>query len=124
VVDYRHIIHSLRRKPMALMNLVYRDQLFPRLAYARTFEALLAAQTPRNACRTMVELLAMAHERACEAELAECLQAELDAGHLPDIKALRVLFQPTDQPLPNVIVHQVPLSAYDELVCLVTGDAA
>ena len=30
VVDYRHIIHSLRRKPMALLNLVYRDALFPR----------------------------------------------------------------------------------------------
>ena len=25
VVDYRHVIHSLRRKPMALLNLVYRD---------------------------------------------------------------------------------------------------
>src|SRR5208282_5629792 len=30
VIDYRHVIHSLRRKPMALLNLVYRDQLFPR----------------------------------------------------------------------------------------------
>jgi hypothetical protein len=29
VVDYRHVIHALRRKPMALLNLVYRDQLFP-----------------------------------------------------------------------------------------------
>src|SRR4051794_20739550 len=32
-VDYRHVIHSLRRKPMALLNLVYRDALFPRPAY-------------------------------------------------------------------------------------------
>ncbi|MEW5882590.1 MAG: IS21 family transposase, partial [Pseudomonadota bacterium] len=28
VVDYRHVIHALRRKPMALANLVYRDRLF------------------------------------------------------------------------------------------------
>jgi hypothetical protein len=28
VVDYRHVIHALRKKPMALNNLVYRDQLF------------------------------------------------------------------------------------------------
>jgi hypothetical protein len=33
VVDYRHVIHALRKKPMALLNLVYRDQLFPRRAY-------------------------------------------------------------------------------------------
>ena len=32
VIDYRHIIHALLRKPMALLNLVYRDQLFPRAA--------------------------------------------------------------------------------------------
>ena len=35
VVDYRHVIHSLRRKPMALLGLVYRDRLFPREAYCR-----------------------------------------------------------------------------------------
>jgi len=29
MIDYRHVIHSLRRKPMALLNLVYREQLFP-----------------------------------------------------------------------------------------------
>ncbi len=27
VVDYHHVIHALRKKPMALINLVYRDQL-------------------------------------------------------------------------------------------------
>jgi hypothetical protein len=25
VIDYRHVIHALRRKPMALLNLVYRE---------------------------------------------------------------------------------------------------
>jgi hypothetical protein len=42
VVDYRHVIHSLRRKPMALLNLVYRDALFPRPAYRLAWEKLLA----------------------------------------------------------------------------------
>jgi hypothetical protein len=36
VVAYRHLIHALRKKPMAPPNLVYRDQLFPRRAYVRT----------------------------------------------------------------------------------------
>ena len=43
VVDYRHVIHALRKKPMALNNLVYRDQLFPHPAYARAYEALAPA---------------------------------------------------------------------------------
>ncbi len=40
VVDYRHVIHALRKKPMALNNLVYRDQLFPHAAYRKAFETL------------------------------------------------------------------------------------
>ena len=54
VVDYRHVIHAMRRRPMALLNLVDRDQLFPRCAYARAFEALLAGEGEKRACRTMV----------------------------------------------------------------------
>jgi hypothetical protein len=27
VVDYQHVIRALRKKPMALNNLVYRDQV-------------------------------------------------------------------------------------------------
>jgi hypothetical protein len=72
--NYRHVIHALRRKPMALLNLVYRDQLFPRRAYQRVFEAMLAGDTEKRACRTMVGLLALAHDRACEAELAAIIE--------------------------------------------------
>jgi len=43
----------LRRKPMALLNLVYRDQLFPRPAYARAFEALLIKMGSKQARRTV-----------------------------------------------------------------------
>ena len=71
---------------MALLNLVYRDQLFPRAAYAGAFEALLAAQPDRTACQTMVGLLALAHERGCEADLAQALDQDLAAGQLPDLR--------------------------------------
>ena len=37
---------------MALINLVYRDQLFPRRAYARAFEVLLGKESEKQACRT------------------------------------------------------------------------
>jgi len=84
VVDYRHVIHALRKKPMALNNLVYRDQLFPRPAYARAFEALHQSVGDKRACKLTVELLALAHDRGCEAELAGLIDAELDAGRLPD----------------------------------------
>lgn len=124
VIDYRHVIHSLRRKPMALMGLVYRDQLFPRPAYARTFEALLAGLAPRPACRVMVELLTLAHERACEAELADLLDALLDAGRLPDIAELRVRFAPDATAMPDVTILQPSLAAYEDIATVRQDDAA
>jgi hypothetical protein len=120
VVDYRHVIHALRRKPMALLNLVYRDQLFPRRAYARAFAALLAQRSEKHACRTTVGLLALAHERACEAELADAIDAILDAGALPDLDALRARFKPDDVTIPDVVVALVPLATYDDLAIVQT----
>jgi transposase InsO family protein len=124
VVDYRHVIHSLRRKPMALMGLVYRDKLFPRQVYARAFEAMMGKLPARVACRTMVDLLALAHERACEAELAERLDEDLAAGRLPDLKRLRVLFSPDAGAVPDITVSYVPLSAYEELTRVHQGEVA
>jgi transposase InsO family protein len=124
IVDYRHVIHALRRKPMALLNLVYREQLFPRRAYQRAFEALLAGDSEKPACRTMVGLLALAHERACEAELAEAIDAELDAGRLPDLNGLARRFAPDPADVPDVTVELVPLHLYDELGTVRAGGAA
>jgi hypothetical protein len=116
VVNYRHVIHSLRRKPMALLNLVYRDQLFPRQAYRQTFDALLERLPEKQACRIMVDLLALAHERGCEAELAALLAADLQAGRLPDMTAIATHFAPDPARVPHVVVHLVPLNLYEDLV--------
>jgi hypothetical protein len=118
VVDYRHVIHALRRKPMALNNLVYRDQLFPRPAYRKAFEALSAQVGDKRACKVSVELLALAHDRACEVELAQAIDAGLDEGRLPDIDKLRSRFQPDAASIPNVVVALVPLNSYDELAAV------
>ena len=115
VVDYRHVIHALRRKPAALLNLVYRDQLFPRDAYRRAWEALVAALPPRAACRAMVGLLELAHERACEADLAAELERVLAARALPDLAALRERFAPGQAAAPDVVVTLPDLASYDAL---------
>lgn len=75
----------------------------------------MARLPARAACRTMVDILALAHERACEAELADRLAAELDHGRLPDMRILRGLFMPDAETMPDVVVALTPLSVYDEL---------
>ena len=123
VVDYRHVIHSLRRKPMALVNLVYRDQLFPRPAYAHAFEALIAEHGEKRACRAMVELLALAHERACEGELAQLIDSELDHGRTPDPQTLAERLAPRITPPPDIVVPLPRLAIYDEIARAMGGAA-
>jgi len=115
VVDYRHVIHALRRKPMALLNLVYRDQLFPREAYRHTFEHLRERLNERAACKLMVEILSLAHERGCEAQLATTLTEGLANERVPDIGALRALYGPDTASMPTIMVKLPALSSYESL---------
>ena len=68
-------------------------------------------------------LLALAHERACEVELAVALQVALDNGILPDLKALIERFRPERMALPVVVVTLPPLAIYDE-IAMTMGAAA
>ncbi len=116
VVNYHHVIHSLRKKPMALIGLVYRDHLFPRRVFRDMFAALLEQIGEKQACRMTVDLLALAHDRGCEAELAAQLEEDLRQNRLPDIAALRTLFAPPPDSLPGVSVQLAELSSYDQLL--------
>jgi hypothetical protein len=124
IIDYHHVIHALRRKPAALRNLIYRDQLFPRPAYARAYEALTERRSDKAACKITVELLGLAHDCACEAELARVLETELDAGRLPSLDLLRERFRPASASMPMVVIEAVSLGLYDELGTINRGDVA
>ena len=63
----------------------------------------------------MVGLLALAHDRACEAELAEAINAELDAGRLPDLDTLSRRFAAAPPAIPHVTIEVTPLDLYNEL---------
>lgn len=115
-IDYRHFIEALKRKPQAFKGLVFRDDLFPREAYRRTWEQLDLQLTQRQACQVIVALLEMAALDGVEGVLAERLEALLSAGELPDVKKLREEFAPHETKVPQVTVEIPPVSRYDALL--------
>jgi len=76
---------------------------------------LLASLGDKRACQIIVGLLALAHECACEAELALAIEASLNAGMLPDLKILTDRFRSPQTCVPIVTVTLPPLTVYDEL---------
>ncbi len=116
MIDYRHFVDALKRKPQAFKGLVFRDELFPREAYRRMWEQLECRLPQRQACQTIVALLEMAALDGVEGVLAERLQALLDAGELPDVKRLREEFAPRKVELPLITVEMPMARAYDALL--------
>ena len=115
-VNYRHVIHSLKTRPGALLRLTYRDGLFPREAFRRCFERALEELGERDACRLTVRLLALAHEEGCEAALADEIEACLGRGELPEPARLRTRFAPQCGPMPAVAVAPASLAGYGNLL--------
>jgi hypothetical protein len=116
VIDYRHFIDALKRKPQAFKGLAFRDALFPREAYRRTWERLAEQLPQRQACQTMVGLLELAARDGVEAVLAGRLDALRTAGELPNLKQLREEFAPRQVALPAVTVEIPAASSYDALL--------
>ena len=117
------MIGSLRAKPGALASLTYRDALWPRPAYRRAFDALMAVQPVKQATRTMVALLALSHDSGREAGIAEALDAVLDQDDLPDIAAFRDRFTPEPGPIPAVHIEMPNASVCDPLLTITTDTA-
>jgi hypothetical protein len=64
----------------------------------------------------MIVLLALAHDRTCEAALAIELEAILDAGDVPDLATLQQRFTPAGTTVPIVTISLPAAIAYDALL--------
>ena len=114
-IDYRHLIGALRRKPGAFARSVLREAMFPRAIYRQTWERLSARLSEREACKTIVGLLALAAD-GHEAQLAIELEQLVALDQLPDLLALTTLLAPLPGVLPEVTVKLPDLAAFDALL--------
>ena len=78
-------------------------------------ERLAARLTEREACKTMVGLLALAAD-GYEAQLADELEQLIELDQLPDLFALSQLLAPPRSEVPDVVVQLPALAGYDALI--------
>ena len=116
VVDYRHLLPALMRKPGALARSALRDDLFPRTEYRLMWAHLKDALPEKAACKLMVGLLELAGHGGCEAELAQRLGLLLASGALPDLESLKDEMAPRPAQCPQVTVVLPSLANYDQLL--------
>lgn len=114
-VNYKHVIHSLAKKPNAFKTSQLRDDLIPEGDFTLIWKRLTATATTDSACRYMVDLLLIAANYDCEYALARMVLRQLETGIQPDIDDCRLQFKPGIN-IPDIVVSQHSLRAYDELM--------
>jgi hypothetical protein len=117
-VDYRHVIHSLAKKPNAFRNSLLRDDLIPVGDFSLLWQQLTQDGLSDNDCRYMVDLLVLADNYDCEQSLARYALTALENGKAASIKQCRDFFGPDKIEMPMIISQQHSLNSYD---CLIGG---
>jgi len=71
VIDYRHVIHALRKKPQAFRYSQIRLELLPSEEFRSIWKHVDMTMKPRVSCKFIVSLLYLADEYDCEAAVAD-----------------------------------------------------
>jgi transposase len=116
-IDYRHIIHTLVRKPGAFRRYVFREALFPTLEFRRAYDALLAAGSSDQADLDYVRILHLAASDG-EESVRAVLAGLLSAGAAPTYETVRaeVRGPRTPEGVPFLEITAPDLTVYDRLL--------
>ena len=113
-IDYRHVIHSLMRKPGAFAKYRFREDLFPTIRFRRGYDAMIA----KFGSRADVEYVRVLHLAATtmECEVDHALQLLLDAGKPFGFAEVENMVSPKHVDVPVVNIGSPSLASYDELL--------
>ncbi len=113
-IDYRHLIHTLVRKPGAFAGYVYREALFPSLTFRRAYDAPRDSR-PRGADLEYLRLLRLA-ATTMECQVEDALARTLEAGLRPDYERIEAAVAPRQPSCPEMEQKLPDLNAYDALL--------
>ncbi len=118
VLDYRHVIDHLLRKPGAFERYRYREQLFPSGSFREAYDHLVAQHGPRGGAVEYLRLLKLASEVG-ESDI-EVMLADYLSPPYPvwSVAELRRLLQPEPRPPMEVIELQPEWHSDDALLGL------
>lgn len=114
-INYRHVIHSLVKKPQAFRFSALRDDLLPTQVYKDIWQYVEANLRGKAACKFMVGLLQLAAETDCETILGNMVLNLINQKQIPTLITLQQKFSKRVTVLPNISIQQHTLASYDLL---------
>lgn len=115
VIDYRHIIHSLIRKPGAFENYKYREELFPTKNFKRAWDHLSNKKIQRQATIEYLRILKLSAD-SLEEDVDVALDLILSDSNVElSIEVIKDLVVKEERPVADSINLIPNLNIYDEL---------
>jgi len=118
-VDYRHIIWSLVQKPGAFAHYRHRSELFPSMAFRRTYDAF-SRWHGRGADLAYLRVLHLAAS-TMEHDVEVALEALQEAGDAFDAATVKARVRPEVKMVPQVDIGAPDFRAYDALLAAVAS---
>jgi hypothetical protein len=116
-VDYRHVIHSLAKKPQAFRYSQLRDDLLPGATYRSIWTSIDKMMPAKEACKFMVGLLHLAALHDCETPLGEAVLTTLNEGKTLSLTSLQKQFcKKPDKFSEEVQIDHPSLEYYNRLI--------
>lgn len=117
-INYRHVIHSLVRKPGAFAYYRYQQSLFPRLLFRVAYD-LLREHYPQTADRQYLKILHLAAGES-EERVEQAIRQLVEGGDLVTFQRVQQLMDRLDDgatpPLHLVRIRMIELTSYDCLL--------
>ena len=116
IVDYKHVIHALVKKPKAFRSCKYRDSLLPSYDFKQIWLHLEQSCGIDTATRIILRLLKLSYDHNCETRLTKlCLKLIGENKHI-NIECLESQFNTSNPILPIINWKQHSLKGYDNLL--------
>jgi hypothetical protein len=125
LINYRHIIWSLVRKPGAFAEYRWREELFPSLVFRKAYDQLQHSQ-PKNCDQHYLRILHLAATTS-ESEVATALELLNETSAVPTIERVHELVRlPAEQRTNPPEVRQIKpnLKVYDRFIPSLAGELA
>ena len=119
VIDYRHLIDSLKKKPQAFRYSQFREDLLPNCDYKLIWEYVDGNLESRDSCKYIVNLLSLAAENNCEESLGSYVLESLTnpaGANVPKLSDLRQRFSSNNKEKIVIKIDQHEIAEYDELI--------
>ena len=115
-IDYKHVIHSLNKKPQAYRYSQIRNELLPNEKYHSIWNYADKKMTPKVACKFIVRVLYLADKYDCEDDIASYVIEQIKENKAITLSALEGRYKKEKAILPDIIVTQHSLLEYDKML--------